>query len=106
LKKVTQCAVLDEFGLFLVLADKVLLPLQSKRVFQPHFTFKVLFAYHLEALVPTATSGNTNVSQIPQKINAKDVHFFSIGVLQGRTLVIYMKKKGVRSLFLTFVFDR
>jgi RHO1 GDP-GTP exchange protein 1/2 len=25
LKKVTQCAVLDDFGLFLVLADKVLL---------------------------------------------------------------------------------
>ncbi|KAF8806848.1 Dbl homology domain-containing protein, partial [Phlegmacium glaucopus] len=74
LKKVTQCAVLDEFGLFLVLADKV------------------LYAYHLEALVPT--SGTVPASQSPQKINSRDVHFFSIGVLHGRTLVIYMKKRG------------
>ena len=58
----------------------------------------MLFAYHLEALVPTTTS-NAHASQIPEKINAKDVQFFSIGVLQGRTLVIYMKKKGVRSNF-------
>lgn len=33
LKKVTQCAVLDEFGLFLVLADKVLLFLSIPAVF-------------------------------------------------------------------------
>ena len=63
----------------------------------------MLFAYHLEALVPT-TASNVHASQIPEKINARDVHFFSIGVLQGRTLVIYMKKKGVRSLFVeTFI---
>ncbi|KAH9479303.1 Rho1 guanine nucleotide exchange factor 1 [Psilocybe cubensis] len=76
LKMVTQCAILEDFGLFLVLADKV------------------LFAYHLEALVPT-TPGSIHASQTPQKINGKDVHFFSVGVLDGRTLVIYMKKKGV-----------
>jgi RHO1 GDP-GTP exchange protein 1/2 len=58
----------------------------------------VLYAYHLEALVPTAAS-NVHASQVPEKINAKDVHFFSIGVLHGRTLVIYMKKRGVSSLF-------
>ena len=34
---------------------------------------------------------------MPQKISGtKDVHFFSVGVLQGRTLIVYMKKKGVR----------
>ena len=33
LKKVTQCAVLDEFGLFLVLADKVKLFLPIPAVF-------------------------------------------------------------------------
>ena len=55
---------------------------------------QVLFAYHLEALVPT-TPGSIHASQTPQKINGKDVHFFSVGVLHGRTLVIYMKKKGV-----------
>lgn len=64
----------------------------------------MLFAYHLEALVPTIASNVHAASQIPEKINAKDVHFFSIGVLHGRTLVIYMKKKGVSSLFVeTFV---
>lgn len=56
-------------------------------------SFQVLFAYHLEALVPT-TPGSAHASQTPQRIG-QDVHFFSIGVLQERTLVIYMKKKGV-----------
>jgi hypothetical protein len=35
LKKVTQCAVLDEFGLFLVLADKVLLFHSIPAIFNP-----------------------------------------------------------------------
>jgi len=74
LKMVTQCAMLEDFGLFLVLADKV------------------LFAYHIEALVPT-TPGSIHASQAPQKINPRDVQFFTTGVFQGRTLVIYMKKK-------------
>jgi len=37
LKKVTQCAVLDEFGLFLVLADKVLLLFQPQRFLTPFY---------------------------------------------------------------------
>ena len=39
LKKVTQCAVLDEFGLFLVLADKVLLFLSTPAI-STYFTFQ------------------------------------------------------------------
>jgi hypothetical protein len=40
---------------------------------------------------------SAHMSQTPQKLSgAKDVHFFSVGSLGGRTLVIYMKKKGVR----------
>jgi hypothetical protein len=78
LKMVTQCAMLEDFGIFLVLADKS------------------LFAYHIEALVPSSPQ-SANTSQTPQKLNGtKDVHFFSVGSLSGRTLVIYMKKKGVR----------
>ncbi|KAJ7708817.1 Dbl-like domain-containing protein [Mycena rosella] len=81
LKMVTQCAMLDEFGIFLVLADKS------------------LFAYHIEALVPSSSQG-THASQVPQKLNGtKDVHFFSVGTLHNRTLVIYMKKKGLDSIF-------
>ncbi|KAF9525947.1 Dbl domain-containing protein [Crepidotus variabilis] len=75
LRMVTQCAVLDDFGLFIVLSDKV------------------LYAYHLEALVPTIP-GSTNASQTPQRIHSKDVQFFSVGVLHGRTMIIYMKKRG------------
>ncbi|KAH8833385.1 CNH domain-containing protein [Flagelloscypha sp. PMI_526] len=81
LKMVTQCAMLDDFGIFLVLADKS------------------LFAYHIEALVPS-TPHAPQASQVPQKLNGtKDVHFFSVGNLHGRTLVIYMKKKGLDSIF-------
>jgi hypothetical protein len=41
---------------------------------------------------------SAHMSQTPQKLSgAKDVHFFSVGSLGGRTLVIYMKKKGVRA---------
>ncbi|EAU90429.2 signal transducer [Coprinopsis cinerea okayama7 len=81
LKAVTQCAMLEEFGIFLVLADKS------------------LFAYHIEALVPSSPH-TPHSSQVPQKLNGtKDVHFFSVGTLHGRTLVAYMKKKGLDSIF-------
>ncbi|PFH46667.1 hypothetical protein AMATHDRAFT_69289 [Amanita thiersii Skay4041] len=81
LKMVTQCAMLEEFGIFLVLADKS------------------LFAYHIEALVPTSPH-TPPASQVPQKLNgSKDVYFFRVGTLHNRTLVIYMKKKGLDSIF-------
>ncbi|KAG6881183.1 hypothetical protein C0995_002694, partial [Termitomyces sp. Mi166 len=60
-----------------------------------------LFAYHIEALVPThPQSPHNQNSHVPQKLNGnKDVHFFSVGTLHGRTLIIYMKKKGLESIF-------
>lgn len=49
--------------------------------------------------MPSAPQGQHNNNQ-PQKLNGtKDVHFFSVGNLHGRTLVIYMKKKGLDSVF-------
>ncbi|TDL23713.1 Dbl domain-containing protein [Rickenella mellea] len=81
LKMVTQCAMLEDFGIFLVLADKA------------------LFAYHIEALVPSSPP-SANATRTPQKLNGnKDVQFFSVGTLGGRTLIIYMKKKGLDSVF-------
>ncbi|KAE9393016.1 hypothetical protein BT96DRAFT_999818 [Gymnopus androsaceus JB14] len=75
LKLVTQCVMLEDYGIFLS-----------------------LFAYHIEALVPSSPSANTS-SQVPQKLNgSKDVHFFTVGTLHGRTL-IYMKKRGLDSIF-------
>ncbi|RXW24819.1 hypothetical protein EST38_g1034 [Candolleomyces aberdarensis] len=81
-RMVSQCAMLEDFGLFLVLADRN------------------LFAYHIEALVPNPMSPQSFTSQTPQKINgSKEVQFFSVGTLHGRTLVIYMNKKGADSVF-------
>ncbi|KAL0567587.1 Rho guanine nucleotide exchange factor [Marasmius crinis-equi] len=80
LRMVTQCAMLEEFGIFMVLADKT------------------LFAYHIEALVPTSPQA-AQASQIPQRLSGNDVHLFNVGQLRGRTLVIYMKKKGLDSIF-------
>ncbi|KAJ7065216.1 CNH domain-containing protein [Mycena amicta] len=79
LKMVTQCAMLEDFGIFLVLADKS------------------LFAYHIEALVPSSPQ-SANASQTPQKLNG-NVQFFSVGTLLGRTLVVFMKRKNVDSIF-------
>jgi RHO1 GDP-GTP exchange protein 1/2 len=94
--------MLEDFGIFLVLADKVkespCFPNLNHRFSHAGFFIqKSLFAYHIEALVPTSPQ-SPNTSQTPQKLNgSKDVHFFSVGSLGGRTLVIYMKKKGVGS---------
>ncbi|TIA71928.1 hypothetical protein E3P91_02323 [Wallemia ichthyophaga] len=85
LKNVTQCAVLEEFGMFIVLADKILV------------------AYSVEALVPSAStinSGGSSLSRTPQKLSGtKDVIFFTVGKLHERTLVIFMKRKGMDSVF-------
>ncbi|KAF9074530.1 hypothetical protein BDP27DRAFT_197057 [Rhodocollybia butyracea] len=77
LKFVTQCAILEDYGIFLVLADKS------------------LFAYHIETLVESL-SLLTAPSQQPQKLNGnKDVDFFAVGTLFGRPLVIYIcARKG------------
>jgi len=86
--------MLEDFGIFLVLADKV-----NTSISNPDTTselLQALFAYHIEALVPSSPHG-AHTSQVPQKLSGtKDVHFFSVGTLQNRTLIIYMKKKGVR----------
>ncbi|KAH8826429.1 CNH domain-containing protein [Flagelloscypha sp. PMI_526] len=81
LKMVTQCAVLEDSGICLVLADKALL------------------AYQIEALVPSAPHA-PQVSQVPQKLSGtRDVHFFRIGKVKARNFVIYMHKKLSDSTF-------
>ncbi|KAF9441660.1 Dbl homology domain-containing protein [Macrolepiota fuliginosa MF-IS2] len=82
LRNVTQCAMLEDFGLFLVLADKI------------------LFAYLIEALVPTQP--NVSLPPVnPQRLGTSGggVLFFTTGTMQNRTLVIYMKKRGSDSVF-------
>jgi hypothetical protein len=62
-------------------------------------------AYHLEALVPSAAS--PQVRAAPQRLSpGKDIVFFTVGQLSGRTLVLYMKRKGVRvALLVTYHAD-
>jgi len=92
--------MLEDFGIFLVLADKVSLNITAQGIIRSNYPpIQALFAYHIEALVPSSPHG-AHASQVPQKLSGtKDVHFFSVGTLQGRTLIIYMKKKSVRSSF-------
>jgi RHO1 GDP-GTP exchange protein 1/2 len=106
LKMITQCAMLEDFGIFLVLADKVkrkslsILPTPDFFSINIYFS-QSLFAYDIEALRPPSPN-SANTYQTPQKLNgSKDVHFFSVGSLGGRTLVIYMNKKGVSSFSIT-----
>ncbi|KAF8478152.1 CNH domain-containing protein [Russula ochroleuca] len=81
LKMVTQCAMLERFGVFLVLVD------QS------------LFAYDIESLVPSSLE-SANTSHTPEKLNdTRGVQFFSVGILAERTLVLYMIKDGSDSVF-------
>ncbi|KAI8457720.1 CNH domain-containing protein, partial [Phakopsora pachyrhizi] len=89
IKSITQCAVLQEFGFLLVLAEKILL------------------AYPLESLVPSRAgqalqppAGNamktTGSGAIASRLSGnKDVLFFRCGRVGPRTLVIYVKKGGV-----------
>ncbi|CAO1618348.1 unnamed protein product [Sympodiomycopsis kandeliae] len=81
LKFVTQCAVLEQFGTFVVLADRVLI------------------AYSLENLVPASTGG-AFAARPPQKLSGnRGVLFFGVGTLRDRTLLVYMKKKANESVF-------
>lgn len=84
----TQIAVLEEFSLFLLIADKSLI------------------AYHLDAVCPV--SGNTAVAptsdassrRAPQKLSGnRDVGFFATGRMKDRTLVFYKKREGISSTF-------
>ena len=111
LKMVTQCAMLADCGSFLVLADKVKAPSCCPNLLWSHPFLKFqksLFAYPIEALVPSSPE-NVVKSYTPQKLNnhdsTKDVQFFSVGTIGGRTLVIYMTKKRVGSRSMAFALE-
>jgi len=81
---VTQIAVLEEFSLFLVIADKSLI------------------AYHLDVMCPVSgfAPPNDSTRRAPQKLSgARDVGFFATGRMKDRTLVFYKKRESVQSRF-------
>ncbi|KAK5109889.1 hypothetical protein LTR62_006496 [Meristemomyces frigidus] len=93
--KVTQIAVLEDFNLFLLIADKTLI------------------AYHLDIVCPspdsrnggpatsTAASSNSDFARkAPQKLSgSRDVGLFAIGRQKDRTLVFYKKRENLNSVF-------
>lgn len=84
--RVTQIAVLEEFGLFLLIAEKSLL------------------AYHLDIVCPVG-GGPSNISATgtrgaPQKLSgSRDVGFFNTGRMKDRQLVFFKKRDGLSSTF-------
>ncbi|MCJ1307569.1 hypothetical protein MMC25_001216 [Agyrium rufum] len=88
--KVTQIAVLEEFSIFLLISDRVLI------------------AHHLDTIVPVnsngaatkATTNSTSLQRAPQKLSgSRDVGFFRVGRMKDRTLVFYKKRDGISSTF-------
>lgn len=77
LRGVTQCAMLDALGRFIVLADRTLI------------------AYDIEALVPSRGGAP---SAPPMKLSGtRDVQFFALGALDGRPLLVYAKRKATET---------
>ncbi|TVY75851.1 Rho1 guanine nucleotide exchange factor [Lachnellula suecica] len=83
--RVTQIAVLEEFNLCLVIADKSLI------------------AYHLDVVVPVSNfpaPHQDSGRRAPQKLSGtRDVSFFATARMKDRTLVFYKKKEGLHSTF-------
>ncbi|KAI0641008.1 CNH-domain-containing protein [Trametes meyenii] len=83
LKMVTQLAFLAEYGLLIVLAEKL------------------LYAVDIESVVPTTTQPSEQSTFGLQRLSSPDkpIHFFSVGHSRGRTLIISKKRKGLDSVF-------
>src|SRR2546421_7547154 len=86
MNRVTQVAVLEEFNVFLLIADKSLI------------------AYHLDAVCPLPGAGvpqnDASIRKAPQKLSgAKDIGFFATGRMKDRALVFYKKRDGITSTF-------
>ncbi|KAH9886981.1 CNH-domain-containing protein [Cubamyces lactineus] len=83
LRMVTQIAFLADYDLLIVLAEKV------------------LYAVDLQSVVPT----NDRQAKLPafglQRLSNPQtpIHFFSVGHIGGRTLIISKKRKGLDSVF-------
>lgn len=83
--RITQIAVLEDFSLCLVIADKALI------------------AYHLDVVVPVSNypgPQHDSARRAPQKLSgAREVSFFATARMKDRTLVFYKKREGISSTF-------
>ncbi|KAH7316609.1 Rho guanyl nucleotide exchange factor [Stachybotrys elegans] len=81
--RVTQMAVLEEFSVCLIIADKSLI------------------SYPLDVIAPVseyAAPLNDNPRRAPQRL-AKDVTYFATAKMKDRTLVFYKRKEGLHTSF-------
>ena len=81
--KVTQIAVLEEFSVCLIIADRSLI------------------SYPLDVVAPVSNfpaPAHDSPRRAPQKL-AKDVSFFAAARMKERMLVFYKKKEGVHNTF-------
>ncbi|CAG8674479.1 4783_t:CDS:2, partial [Acaulospora colombiana] len=80
---VMQMAVIENYGIFVVLV--------------------VLWAYSLEALIPSSSSsssGNVHGSAVRQRLcSSNNVLYFNVGTIKDKTLLVYMRRKGIESHF-------
>ncbi|KAF2862076.1 hypothetical protein K470DRAFT_213719 [Piedraia hortae CBS 480.64] len=85
LSSVTQIAVLEDFNLFLLIAEKVLI------------------AYHLDTICyddRENVSAPSSTRKAPQRLSgSRDVGFFVTGRMKDRMLVIYKKRENLNSVF-------
>ncbi|CAL3970939.1 unnamed protein product [Diplocarpon coronariae] len=85
INRVTQIAVLEEFSLCLIIADKALI------------------AYHLDIIMPISNfpgPHHDTARRAPQKLSGtRDVSFFATARMKDRTLVFYKKREGLHSTF-------
>lgn len=79
---VTHCAVLQEFGIFLIQTEGKLV------------------AYLIDTLVMPSRSESKNQTPPEQVSGQRDVLFFRVGRVGPRTLAVYAKKDGVNSTVL------
>ncbi|KAI9822184.1 MAG: hypothetical protein M1826_000538 [Phylliscum demangeonii] len=82
--RVTQIAVLEEFSLLLLIAERSLV------------------AYHLDVVCPVSGQAprNDSLTRAPQKLSGnREVGFFATGRMKDRTLVFYKKGGGMSSTF-------
>ncbi|GET57652.1 putative GDP/GTP exchange factor Rom2p [Rhizophagus irregularis DAOM 181602=DAOM 197198] len=80
---VMQMAVIEVFGIFVVLVDKA------------------LWAYSLESLIPSSTNVNTSSrTQHRQRLSASNnIQYFNVGTIKDTTFLVFMKKRGLESHF-------
>ncbi|POS85145.1 hypothetical protein EPUL_004248 [Erysiphe pulchra] len=83
--RVTQIAVLEEFSVCLIIADKALI------------------AYSLDMVIPTTgfpAPPQESVRRAPMKLSGtRDVTFFATSRMKNRTLIFYKKREGLHSTF-------